>query len=384
MVSTLLVDGVTVRVIPNRKLESYLSREVNQVAQARSINLRQLPDSRIESDESVYLGRVAKRRGGGTGAPERPRPEAVVSLSDVARFALAQVMTRGAGAESFGTPAMAETAASSGFDASVDLLARTEAPTHFETETGVSVAGTQVASALGVNMGAELMTPGGTSWTGLVRLHPGPQSVGSLILRFSDGSGTVLAAAKGYIASLVVDGGRVVNVGYVPSQNNWRWSDYQQQRVRLERLRTIVGASARLGVFQVERDKASSVADEIRYMKSIDPTLGLYAAYAYSDAGLGDKVRSVRAYMRRDLNADLFDVAILAGTLSGSRRGPPVVPFCPMLGQGWGLLRVRGVRLSQALLQAADHLRPALWTTFEPAGMDIINVGKPPALPGGQ
>jgi hypothetical protein len=156
------------------------------------------------------------------------------------------------------------------------------------------------------------------------------------------------------------------------SDNSWRWADYQQHRPRLERLRATVASAARFGVFRVERDQASAVADEIRYMKSIDPTLGLYAAYAYSDAGLGDKVRSVQAYMRSDLNADLFDVAMLAGTLTGSQYGPPVVPFCPMLGQGWGLLRVRGVRLPQALLRAADHLRPALWTTFEPTGMDII------------
>ena len=372
MIRTLPVDGATVRVVPNRNLKAFLAREVNRVAQARSIKLRQLPQSIVESGESVYLGRVAARRGGGTRGPEQPRCEPVASLSDVARFELGQAMTRGAGGESFGTPAIAERGASSGFDASVDLLARTDAPTHFETETGVSVSGAQVASALGVNIGAELLTPGGVSWTALVRLHPGPHQVGSLILRFADGSGTVLAAVKGYIASLVVDGGRVVNIGYVPSQNSWRWSDYQQQRLRLERLRAIVAASARLGVFNVERDKANAVADEIRYMKSIDPTLGLYAAYAYADAGLRNYVRSVQGFMRDDLNADLFDVAMLAGTLTGSQHGPPVVPFCPMLGQGWGLLRVRGVKLSAALSRAADHLRPALWTTFEPAGMDII------------
>jgi len=372
MIRTVSIDGATARVVPNRSLKGYLTREVNRVAQAKSIKLRQLPQSIVESGESVYLGRVARRRGGGTRGLGEPAAETVVTPSDVARFELARVSTRGVDAAAFDAPAIKGTAASSGFDASVALLGRTDAPTHFETETGVSVAGAQVASALGVDIGAELLTPGGESWTALVRLHPGPQQVGSLVLRLADGSGTVLAAVKGYIANLVVDDGRVVNVSYVPSQNSWRWSDYQGQRARLERLRAIVAASARLGVFQVERDRAGAVADEIRYMKSIDPTLGLYAAYAYSDAGLRDHVRSVQDFMRGDLNADLFDVAMLAGTLSGTHQGPPVVPFCPMLGQGWGLLRVRGVRLSQALQQASDHLRPALWTTFEPTGMDII------------
>lgn len=56
----------------------------------------------------------------------------MVSLSDVARFELGQVMTRGAGAESVGTSAIAAQSASSGFDASVGLVERAEAPGHFE------------------------------------------------------------------------------------------------------------------------------------------------------------------------------------------------------------------------------------------------------------
>jgi hypothetical protein len=122
----------------------------------------------------------------------------------------------------------------------------------------------------------------------------------------------------------------------------------------------------------VERDDAGRFADEIRYMKSIDPTLGLYAAYAYSDAGLRERIRSVRGYMHDDLQIDLFDVAMLADALSSTSHPPRVVPFCPMLSQGWGLLRVKGVQLPPALAPLADLRRPALWTTFEPAGMDLI------------
>ena len=45
---------------------------------------------------------------------------------------------------------------------------------------------------------------------------------GSVLLRFREGSGTVLAALKGYIATVLVEAGKVVNVSYVPSQNSWR------------------------------------------------------------------------------------------------------------------------------------------------------------------
>jgi len=371
MIRALSVDGRIIKVVPNRSLKGFLKREVNRVAQAKSIRLRQLPQSIVESGDTCYLGRVVRRRGEATRGPTAAA-EPVISVSDVAHFELAAASVGGLDATELGVPGVHATAARMGFDASLALVERAEAPDHFETETGVSVTGVEVKSAVGIDVGAELLTPGGPTWTGLVRLHPGPRPVGSLILRFADGSGTVLAAIKGFIASLVVEDGRVVNVSYVPSANNWRWPDYQQQRPRLERLRATVAAAARFGVFQVEREKASAIADEIRYMKSIDPTLGLYAAYAYSDAGLRDHIRSVRDYMRDDLNADLFDVAMLAGTLAGARHGLPVAPFCPMLSQGWGLLRVKGVHLPQSLTEAADHLRPALWTTFAPAGMDII------------
>jgi len=111
-------------------------------------------------------------------------------------------------------------------------------------------------------------------------------------------------------------------------------------------------------------------------LKGIDPTLGIYAAYAYADAGLTDKVASVRSYMRGDLGTDLFDVAMLSGALSGrvpTGRGPEgVMPCCPMLSQGWGLLRVKDVRLPEPLVAARDHLRVSLWMTLDRAGMQIV------------
>ena len=76
--------------------------------------------------------------------------------------------------------------------------------------------------------------------------------------------------------------------------------------------------------------------------------------------------------MQRDLNASLFDVAMLTGRLAQLRRELPVVPFCPMLSQGWGLLRALGVQLPQHISRAGAYLRPALWTTFEPMGMNMI------------
>jgi hypothetical protein len=70
-------------------------------------------------------------------------------------------------------------------------------------------------------------------------------------------------------------------------------------------------------------------------LKGIDPTPGIYAAYA--DANLTEQAQSVRSCMRGDLEPICFDLTLLADTISGKRiEGPnDVVPFCPMLTQGW-------------------------------------------------
>jgi len=63
---------------------------------------------------------------------------------------------------------------------------------------------------------------------------------GSVALRFDDGSGTVIAALKDFIANVVVDDGRVVNVSYLPSRAHFLWSTYNQERTRLENLHAVV------------------------------------------------------------------------------------------------------------------------------------------------
>jgi len=124
-----------------------------------------------------------------------------------------------------------------------------------------------------------------------------------------------------------------------------------------------------------DKQKAGArLADKIRVLKSVDPTLGVYAAYAYADSDLIGQVQSVRSYVRGDLNVDLFDLALLANVLSGKPidgRGD-VVPFCPMLTQGWQLLRVKGVSLPAQVERARDDMRDALWTTFGPRGMELV------------
>jgi hypothetical protein len=127
--------------------------------------------------------------------------------------------------------------------------------------------------------------------------------------------------------------------------------------------------------FNVSSEReAITLAEEIRIEKAMDPTLGLYAAHAFSQARQDELVRSVLAYMRQDLGADLFDVQLLASRVwNPAEANMYTVPFCPILTQAWNLLRPRGRTLPAVLTRAIPYLCNSLWTTFQPAAtQDII------------
>lgn len=376
MIQEVVSGGKVLHVVPNRRLKEYLRREVPVLMSNKHLQVEQLPDAIVESGDSVYIGRAAV-----------PKPRItmttreIIDVRDFARVAL----SRATGSPS-GVPKsvsdMIEAAGQSNFDVSVELVgaAQVKGTEHFETKTGFKVFGARVSEALGLTMQAKLLDGGVDTEPAYVRLHPGRTSSGgaghasSVVLRFADGSGTVLAGIENYIGTVVVENGRVVNVSYAPSDNSDRWHDYVAERTRLERLRAIVAAAARYGAFRIDPQNASEIAGQIRYMKSIDPTLGLYASYAYAEVGRREQVQSVMDYMKGDLSAMLFDVAMLAGELAKPQTGSsyPVVPFCPMLSQGWALLRVKRAKIPPDAEEASNHLLPALWTTFDPAGMKII------------
>lgn len=385
-------EGRVIRVIPNRCLKDYLRRTVPVLMKGKGFMVHQIPDAIVESGESVYLGRATVTAEAEV-APSKASPLEVFSVRDVARARVGEAFDLvsylrpiGLGPDSLPMPdseraALDQAALQTGFEKSVELIgdAQAQGAQHFETRTGFKVFGAPVSEAVGLNIRAELLNPNDRTEPAYVKLHPGQAGAlgsgpaSSVVLRFNDGSGTVLAGIEDYIGTVAVEDGRIVNVSYVPSDNSPRWDDYLlYARPRLEKLRAIAAAAARYGVFRVDRDNARKVGDQIRYLKSIDPTLGLYAAYAYTEVGLTDDVRSVLEAMENDLRVWIFDVGMLAGALAGGGSPLPIVPFCPMLSQGWGLLRVKRTTVPPVVEEAAKHLLPALWTTFDSTGMDLI------------
>ena len=84
-------------------------------------------------------------------------------------------------------------------------------------------------------------------------------------------------------------------------------------------LRGVVASASRMGTFQLENDDdAENLAKQMQFAKGIDPSLGLYAAYAYRDLGQRERIRQMAGYMQSDLGLVLFDIAMLARQLDGT------------------------------------------------------------------
>ncbi len=405
MVQAVAEDGQSIKVVPNRRLGKYLQREVAKLLANVNVALNQTPDAEVLSDDDAYIGRAqaptiiirmgdiragrdvsvsnvsvdvpaAKRtfRGPDTEEPEPPTAP-VVHLRDVAALAVERALDRPVQATPEEISAIEGLSRTSGFDKAVAQAGTTVANVdHFETETGLATTGAKLAEAIAANGEHLNVLRFGADDPGVVRVERHLAPGATVLLRFTNGRGIALAALNGYIGHVVVEGEHVINVNYVPSNNSWRWYYYEQRRQQIERLRAAAAAAVQFGVFRLDdKQKASDLADRIRGAKEFDPTLGLYAAYAYSDADQRDEIDSVLNYMLQDLGCSLFDVAMLARKIpERGQQAAPIVPFCPMLTQGWNLLRARGIALPRVLDDAQDELEPALWTTFKPERAEAI------------
>lgn len=393
-------------VVTNRKLKGRIRVLVEDAAFNELPQAGQLPEFILES-EDAYVGRVERGVAAGemkfslpglgsiTGLAkeigsmmhefarpgERGARRKVARRSREAPSVVALAQEAIAVASQTGEVAAAAAAArDTGHDTEIsDAITRYGADVsvhHFETRTGFSVTGAAVVKAVSPTFPAENLG------SQLVRLQPeqaGAPSASVLIV-FDNGNGVVLPGLRGYIGHVFVEGGVVANVNYVPSDNSGpRWDDYQRVQPKVEALRASVAAAAGLGVFYVAPRQAQDFADKIRELKVFDPTLGLHAAYAYAGAGVDQEIRSVANYMKADLGCELFDVAMLARrgvrpreAASTPPNDVPILPFCPMLRQGWALLAVRDAEVPAAVRAARDWLLPGLWTTFGPDGVALL------------
>jgi len=377
-------------VVPSWELQPYLVDEVPKVASSISIKLQQDPDIRVESHLPKFLAEVTTKSPKLLVEPKSPTPPTSTPiLMDLLsaepppekRYRSRtqdRISSRKAAApikRGLSESALYESADKITIDA-VSRLLDAKGRQSFETRTGFTVVGAQPVRATAFGSKCELFMDFGAYQ---IRVHESenisfPQS---LLVQFSEGQGIPLAVLPGFIGTIVVEDGHVVNVTYLPSRHTNKYSEYEIVAKEIDKRRAYVAVAARNGSFRLDsRSDAHEGARFLRTMKSIDPTLGLYAAYAYAQAGDFEGVASVYEYMSYESAPIFYDVALLANKLPHqlieSNNQHLLAPFCPMLTQGWALLNTDNTGLPSVVRNVQRELVPGLWTTFGPKGVDIL------------
>jgi len=179
---------------------------------------------------------------------------------------------------------------------------------------------------------------------------------------FSNGTATVLPIQPGYFGLVEVEDARVSSISFETTRY-----PLSKTSTFANMTRAVAGAVSRAGLLtELASDESgwsgTPSLEELLY----DPTIAIYAAYAYELAGSGGADRIYKALLNTGHMASMpFDIALLAGELEWRGR-TAVAPACPMLSVGWSLLdsyaRLPDWPLDLKTL-AARRL-PAEWTTF--------------------
>lgn len=187
-----------------------------------------------------------------------------------------------------------------------------------------------------------------------------------------------LAVLPGFIGTVVFDKDEVITVNYSPSSMSLNAVDgVNEINNNVEERRAVIAAKSKGGTFRISEniEELIHTASYLRMHKNLDPSLGLYAAYAYSQAGKFEDVQSIYDYMKREPEPVLFDVAML-NELSAPEPDKQVLenasPFCPMLNQGWSYLTINPEFYDPFLIEISKFRIPGLWTTFTPEGSALI------------
>ena len=379
MIRSITSGGTKLYVVPNRELETYLQNKVNDILANIDINLTQNIEANVPSSDDVYIARVhsliqplgvvpAHAIAAKPGTSPGRHAAAIIERT------LAGVPNAPVGSDAVRAFAVSETAT----EEKLRSLMPNAAVDHMESMVGFTVHGARVVDVVTTkgrnNARVELLDPGdGANAAAVIRLWDVYPAV-SVAVELEDGRCAVLAGLNGYIGHAGFDNEGLANVSYIPSANHWRWQMYVSEKDAIDRLRALVALAVKNNTFQVRSDREAEVLGKrIRMGKGIDPTLGLYAAHAYSQASKADSIRSVMDYMRGDLQTDLYDIWVLSRRPHTASGDYPRAPLCPMLTQTWNLLRPRDITLPPVLEAAIPHLCNSLWTTFQPeAGTAIM------------
>jgi len=368
--------GVEVGWVRPWPLEDFLRETVPQrlkLKLGKAPRINQTPDARITSRDG-WLSRVRLDAQPTKGArfydgfgPFPPSPASVTP------FSLSEKLVATALSGDSAQWLQVKDGAYRGLDvsllqASVDKLGASFGPLHFETRCGFKLRGAQASAAYSGGAGVEILDPEGS----LIRAAPRQMLGTNVLLVFRNGSGVVLPAIPEFLAEVTFEDDALVDVSYKPAETSPRWDGYLAQGDRLRALRASIAAATSLGIFRLTSDNALDLARQMQMSKCNDPSLAVYAAYAYHDLHRADLIRQMRGFLEPDLGLALFDLVMLSGASAADAGGNVMLPPFPLLSQGWSLLSALRVKMPEPLRTLEQNLLPSLWTLFDPKGMEKL------------
>ena len=356
-------------VVRPRQLKEFLSASMQRRIQGLNLQteLIQVPDAHICSGTDAWIARLDAAdlpitRGVATRSFQQFSRPTGAPTDDLVR----SVLTSPSVLDLTVAPSSSPEAVS--LAGSAAGLSKPFGPVAHESRCGVKIRGASIVKAWSKSAGIDILSGEDVR----VWLNAVPHS--TVILTLASGQVAVLPVIQDFMTALTVEAGELIDVAYEPSENSALWSDFAQRAQLIRALRATAAAMTRNGVFRLEGQNALDVARRMQYSKTVDPAMAVYAAYGYEGLQRSDRIREMSGYMRGQLGARLFDIALLARELQGKTLGPDatLLSFFPLLAQGWGLLSAHRVGLPAALAGLQQFLVPSLWTLFNDEGGRVI------------
>lgn len=171
---------------------------------------------------------------------------------------------------------------------------------------------------------------------------------------------------RGFYTHVVFEKGELRTVNYYPS-GGYQKAEANYFSKEIAERKSVIIMAAKNGIFQGDEE----VASYLRSYKSLDPILGLFAAYAYFQKGNYEGVKSVYEYMEIDgLDHIIGDLRLLR-KLSDQHynfEDSKDVPL-PVLTEGWSYLKMLENNPFDYL---STQLEPGLWTSFNENGLKYL------------
>jgi hypothetical protein len=208
-----------------------------------------------------------------------------------------------------------------------------------------------------------------------IRVYDPPDKTASatLFLELPNGNASLLAVMPGFVGTVVVESGCIVNVTYLPSVQGQSRSGHDANDTSISNLRAYAAVAARNASYRLNKQPFDQRL--LKTTQAIDLTLGLYSVYAYMQAGDNKAIWDLHSGIRASYPLMFFDIALLARITNPElfdEHPHPITPCCPMLTQGWAFIEQEDTMLPSPVRKAGRHLIPGLWTMFDSEGVDIL------------